>query len=357
MLEIVLVVLIVLTGSALCAATETALLSVPRIRVRQLAQSKRPAAQALFSICQKINRPVATIVILNNIFNIVGSIVIGRLAAQELGDAWLGVFSAVLTFLIIVVGEIVPKTLGERFSESISLIVAIPVKFITVIFIPLVWLVERVTLPVTKGRKLTTTNEAEIRFLTNIGFQEGVIENDEAEMIQRVFQLNDLNAADLMTPRVTITYLKGELTLAEAKKEIIASQHSRILVIEETIDRTIGLVLKSELLAATLEGKSDSKIKDLVRPVRFVPETVKADKLLKTFQQTHEHLAVVLDEYGGVAGVVTLEDVLEVLTGEIVDETDKTIDLQAIARQKRKRLLESRGIDLNSFTPTKKTIK
>ena len=354
MLEIVFVVLIVLAGSALCAATETAILSVSRIRVRQLAQSKKPAALALFSIRQRINRPIATIVILNNIFNIVGSIVIGSLAAREWGDAQLGIFSAILTFLIIVFGEIVPKTLGERFAERIALILAMPVRFITVIFIPLVWLVERVTLPFTKGKKLPTTNEAEIKLLTNIGHQEGVIENDEAEMIQRVFQLNDLTAADVMTPRVTITYLRGELTLAEAKKDIIASQHSRILVIEETIDRTIGLVLKSELLAATIEGKSDSKIKDLVRPVRFVPETVKADKLLKTFQQTREHLAVVLDEYGGVSGVVTLEDVLEVLTGEIVDETDKIIDLQAIARQKRKRLLESRGIDLNSFTPTKK---
>jgi len=353
-LEIVFVVLIVLIGSALCAATETALLSISRIRVRQLAQSKKTAALALFAIRQKINRPIATIVILNNIFNIVGSIVIGSLAANKLNDTWLGIFTAVLTFLIIVFGEIVPKTLGERFSESIALIVAIPVQFITVIFIPLVWLLERVTLPFTKGKKLPTTNEAEIRLLTNIGFQEGVIENDEAEMIQRVFQLNDLTAADLMTPRVTITYLKGELTLAEAKKEIIASQHSRILVIEETIDRTIGLVLKSELLEATLEGKSDSKIKELVRTVQFVPQTVKADKLLKTFQQTREHLAVVLDEYGGVSGVVTLEDVLEVLTGEIVDETDKIIDLQAIARQKRKRLLESRGIDLNLFKQTKK---
>ena len=225
---------------------------------------------------------------------------------------------------------------------------ALPVQFLTFLFTPVVWLVERVTAPFTRSKKIPTTNEAEIRFLTRIGFQEGVIENDEAEMIQRVFQLNDLTAADLMSPRVTITYLRGDLTLAEAKEEIIASQHSRILVIEDSIDRAIGLVLKHELLTAMIDDQSDQKISTLARPVRFVPETVKADKLLKTFQEIREHLAVVLDEYGGVSGVVTLEDVLEVLTGEIVDETDKIIDLQEIARQKRKRLLESGGVEFKS---------
>ncbi|MGK7917775.1 MAG: CNNM domain-containing protein, partial [Prochloraceae cyanobacterium] len=199
MLEIIVIVLIVISGSALCALSETALLSVPRIKVRQLAQSKKPAALALLAIRQKINRPIATIVILNNIFNIVGSIVIGSLAAKVLGDAWLGLFSGILTFLIIIFGEIVPKTIGERYSQNISLIVALPVQFLTFLFTPVVWLVERVTAPFTRSKKIPTTNEAEIRFLTRIGFQEGVIENDEAEMIQRVFQLNDLTAADLMS--------------------------------------------------------------------------------------------------------------------------------------------------------------
>ena len=190
-----------------------------------------------------------------------------------------------------------------------------------------------------------TTNEAEIQFLARIGYQEGVIEDDEAEMIQRVFQLNDLNAANLMTPRVIVTYLRGELTLTEAKDEILNSQHTRIIVVEDSLDRVIGVALKQDLLAAMVEDKSDRQIANLVRPVHYVPETVRADKLLKTFQSTHEHLFVVLDEYGGVSGVVTLEDVLEVLTGEIVDETDRIIDLQEIARKRRKNMLQSMGFD------------
>ncbi|WP_019508151.1 hemolysin family protein [Pleurocapsa sp. PCC 7319] len=345
MLALIIVVTTVLLGSAFCSGAETALLSVSPIKVRQLAQSKKPAALALASIRLKINRPIATIVILNNIFNIVGSIIIGSLTTKVLGDAWLGVFSGILTFLIIIFGEIVPKTLSQRYAEPISLFIAIPIKFLTVIFTPLVWLVEHVTAPFLQGQKIPTTDEAEIKFLTNIGYQEGVIEDDEAEMIQRVFQLNDLNASDLMTPRIIITYLKGDQTLNECQEEIIKSQHTRILVIEDTVDNVTGLVLKDELLTAMIEGKGDRQINNLQRPVHFVPETNRADKLLKVFQENREHLAVVLDEYGGVAGVVTLEDVLEVLTGEIVDETDRNVDLQEIARKKRLRLLKSRGIN------------
>ena len=345
MLALIIVVTIVLLGSAFCSGAETALLSVSTIKVRQLAQSKKPATLALASIRLKINRPIATIVILNNIFNIIGSIIIGSLTTKILGDAWLGVFSGGLTFLIIVFGEIVPKTLSQRYAEPISLFIAIPIKFLTVIFTPLVWLVEHVTAPFVQGQKIPTTDEAEIKFLTNIGYQEGVIEDDEAEMIQRVFQLNDLNASDLMTPRIIITYLKGDQTLNECQEDIIKSQHTRILVIEDTVDNVTGLVLKDELLTAMIEGKGDRQINNLQRPVHFVPETNRADKLLKVFQENREHLAVVLDEYGGVAGVVTLEDVLEVLTGEIVDETDRNVDLQEIARKKRLRLLKSRGIN------------
>ncbi|MEL6441174.1 MAG: hemolysin family protein [Cyanobacteria bacterium J06621_8] len=347
MLALLVAVVVVLLGSACCSGTETALLSISPIKVRQLAQSKKPAALALANIRLQINRPIATIVILNNIFNIVGSIIIGSLTTKVLGDAWLGVFSGILTFLIIIFGEIVPKTLCQRYAQPVCLFVAIPVKFLTVILTPLVLLIEYVTAPMLQGKKLPTTDEAEIKFLTTIGFQEGVIEDDEAEMIQRVFQLNDLTASDLMSPRIIATYLRGEQTLNECKPEIIASQHTRILVINDTIDDVTGLVRKDELLAAIIDGHGDRQIDYLRRPVHFVPETNRADKLLKVFQENREHLAVVLDEYGGMAGVVTLEDVLEVLTGEIVDETDRSVDLQEIARKKRLRLLKSRGIKLD----------
>ncbi|MGD1702352.1 hemolysin family protein [Dapis sp. BLCC M229] len=336
MLKLTIIVLIILIGSALCSATETALLSVSPIKVQQLVQPKKPAALALWVIKKKINRPIATVVIINNIFNIVGSILIGNIAASVLGNAWLGVFSAILTFLVIVFGEIIPKTLGERYAMRFALTIALPVQGLTFIFTPIVWLMEKITSPFTQGKKLPTTNEAEIMFLTRIGYQEGVIEGDEAEMIRRVFRLNDKSAFDIMTPRIATTYLHSDSTLAEVKSDIISSQHSRIIVIGDSIDDVLGMVLKHELLKAMIEGKDNQKISDFMRDVRFIPDTLRVDILLKEFQKYRQHLMVVLDEYGGMSGVVSLEDVLEELTGEIVDETDKSIDLQVVARMRGK---------------------
>ncbi len=344
MLTLIFIVFIVLLGSAFCSLSETVLLSVSEIRVRQWAQSKKIPALALLEIKQKINRPIATIVILNNIFNIVGSIIIGGTVSQELGDNWLGLFSGILTFLIIIFAEILPKTLGQKYADQISLYLALPVKYLTLVMAPLVWLLEIVTQPLTKGQVLPTTNETEIRFLTRIGKTEGVIEADEAEMINRVFHLNDLLASDLMTPRILITYLKGNLILGECQKNIIKSEHTRILIVQDSIDDVIGIALKHELLAGIIEGRENEKIANLAREANFVPETIRADYLLKKFQEIRQHLMVVIDEYGGVSGVVSLEDVLEVLTGEIVDETDKIINLQEIARKKRERLLVSKGL-------------
>jgi len=343
MLKLAIAVLIMLVGSALCSGTETALLSIPILKARQLAQSRNPRAIALLSIRQKVNRPIASIVILNNLFNIVGSIVIGSLAADILGDAVLGVFSGVLTFLVIVFAEILPKTLAEQYAQPFALMVAMPVRGLTWVMTPCVWLLEHITAPFTRQGRRPTTNETEIKLLASIGYQEGIIEEDEAEMIRRVFRLNDISAADIMTPRVELTYLPGEQAIADLREEILYSQHSRILVIEEDIDHIQGIVLKYELLSALIAGEDQQTVRDLLRPVRFVSETERADQLLQRFQSSREHIAVVVDEYGGVSGVVTLEDVLEELTGEIVDETDRNVDLQALARQRRKRLLQSKG--------------
>lgn len=339
MASLLLLTLIVICGSALCSCSETALLSVPLTRVRQLAQSNRRAALSLLKVREKVSRPIATLVIFNNLFNILGSIAIGRAAASVLGNTLLGIFSGFLTFLIIIFGEILPKTLGERYAEPISLLLAQPLIGLTFLFTPLVLVLEKVTDPFVQGQRRPITNELEIQLLARLGHQEGVIEEDELEMIQQVFRLNDVTASDLMTPRVTVTYLHGSDTLSEVKDDIIASPHSRLIVIGESPDDVLGIALKYELLTALVQAQGDSKVTDFLYPARFIPESLRADKLLKAFQAGREHLAVVVDEYGVMAGVVSLEDVLEVLIGEIVDETDLTIDLQEIARHRRIQML------------------
>lgn len=340
MFKLAIGVLIMLMGSALCSGAEAALLSISPLQAKQMAQSNRTGAVALANIREHINRPIATIVILNNLFNIVGSIVIGSIATDVLGDAWLGVFSGVITFCIIIFAEILPKTLAEQHAEQVGLLVALPVQSLTWVMQPVIWLLEKLTNPFTQGNRQPTTDETQIKMLTHIGHQEGLIEADEAEMIRRVFWMNDVTAADIMTPRVAVTHLNSDRTLDQLRDDIIHSQHTRILVTQETIDQVIGTALKHELLAALVEGQGEREISTFTRPVQVIPETEPTDKLLKTFQASREHLMVVVDEYGGLSGVVTLEDVLEVLTGEIVDETDQVVDLQAWARQRYKRLLQ-----------------
>jgi CBS domain containing-hemolysin-like protein len=200
MLQLAIAIFIMLAGSALCSGTETALLSVPLLKARQLAQSNKSAAVALYAIRQQINRPIATIVILNNLFNIVGSITIGSIAANVFGDALLGVFSGILTFSVIVFAEILPKTLAERYAVPIALMVAMPVRTVTWLFSPVVWLLERITAPFMARGQSPITNEAEIKLMAAIGHQEGIIEADEAEMIRRVFRLNDMKSVNIMTP-------------------------------------------------------------------------------------------------------------------------------------------------------------
>jgi CBS domain containing-hemolysin-like protein len=335
MLVLFIAIGIVLLSSAICSGSEAALFSVRIVKVRRLAQSKRPEALALLSIREQMNRPIATIVILNNIANIVGTSVVTVLASDVLGSRWLGLVSGILTFLVILFSEIIPKTLGDRYSDQIALVIARPVAGLTRILTPLIWCIEKITNPLTAGGNSFTTDEAEIQLLAKMGQEAGTIEDDEFEMIRKIFNLNDMMAADLMTPRVVMTYLKGDLTLAEAKEDVLTSPHSRIIVIGETLDEVTGVVLKTDLLAGIIQAKLNQPISHFAYKVHFVLGPKRANQLLSIFQQTRQHLAVVVDEYGGVSGVVTLEDVLEVLTGQLVDETDTIDDLQEFARKRK----------------------
>ena len=183
---------------------------------------------------------------------------------------------------------------------------------------------------------MITTNENEIRMMATIGSKQGAINHNESVLISKVLDMDDVKAGDIMTPRVMMTSLEKTLTLAEAKETIMESSHSRIVVIDNEPDKVEGVVYKTELLAAMVNDEYEKRLSDFCHKVKFVPEQASADNLLRFFQASRQHLAIVTDQYSGVAGVVTLEDVLECLTGEIVDETDAAVDLQKVAKEKRK---------------------
>jgi len=329
---------LVIVSSAICSGTEAALFLVSVLRVRQLAETGKPAARALLKIRENMSRPIASIVIINNIATVVGSMIVGQIAGRVMGT-WYGVFSGVLTFLVIIFAEIIPKTLGERYAVQISLIVARPILALCWLLTPAVWLLEKLTEPLTRGNKATATNEAQLRLLAQLGKKEGSIESDESDLIQRVFDLNDRTAAQIMTPRISVTWLKADLTLAQLQTEIIASQHSRIVVADKELDHIVGVAYKEELLSAIINGEQDQKLSHFVHDTHMVAGSEKADSLIARFQHSRRLLAVVINEFSAVVGVVTLEDVIEVLVGEIVDESDREVDLQKAARLRRDKLL------------------
>lgn len=331
MLTLILTILIILLGSAVFSGSEAALFSLPMSKVRVLVEQKKPGAKNLLAIKKNIRRPITAIVILNNAFNIVGSIIVGVLAAKTVDNAWIGAISAILTFLIIIVGEIFPKAIGESHNKRVGLAIAKPLLLLTKILYPIVWIFERITDPFTRKKRIAS--EAELRALVYLSHQEGSIETDERDLIHKVFRLNDVTAEDIMTPRSAIEALEGDKTLAESENKIYSLSHTRLPIFSSNLDNIMGICLLRDLLTALSRDQKQRKISEFRQRTEIVHQSMRADKLLPFFQKRRGHLVIVEDEYGKMAGVVSLEDVLEELVGEIVDETDKYVDMRKKPRK------------------------
>jgi len=326
-------VCLLLLLSGLTSMVEAAIFSVPLTRVHLAHDQKRRGSNRLRRIKTDIQRPVAALVILNNCINIGGSIFVGFLASEEFGKN-IAVFSAALTFLVIIFAEIIPKTIGERFCDGIALAAAPPLLVVTALLSPLIWIIEKITRPFARKGQQVFTSEEEIRTLAHIGNEAGEISGHESELIHRAFLLNDATARDIMTHRLKLSTLPADKHLSELKPDKLDFSHSRLLVTDGgDIDRIQGVVFLRDLLLALAQGKLDLTVGDLEHPVQNVYESTPAHKLLIEFQRTRQHLFVVIDEYGGTNGVVSLEDVLEELVGEIHDETDPISETQTGATE------------------------
>lgn len=317
------IVLLILFLSALVNSVEAAILSIPLNEVKIMEMSGRHGAKNLLRFKEKIHSPIIVLVVLINIINIGGSVLVGAYGSKVFGGFWVGIFSAVLIFLIILFAEILPKNFGVRHHLGIALVAAPLLEFLIKIFSPFIWLVSKTT-PLRKMNDSLslTTSEEEIKLLTIAGAKSGVIEEDEARMIQSAFKLNDITAKDIMTPRSLITWLDGNKTIGEKKEKIKKLFHSRILVCDGELDKVIGVCLKTDLLQALIDGKESTPIKEFSQWVLSVPEARVVDDLLRDFQKNKSHFAVVIDEYGRVDGVVTREDILQELVGELISEKD-----------------------------------
>jgi len=354
MLDLIFVILVVLVLDGFVSAAEAALLTVSSSRVEAARISGKHGAQTLTKLKEEIQRPLGTLIVLSNVITIMGAFVVGVIAGNKFGDAVTGVVSAILTFLIIVFAEIVPKILGERYAEGLSLAFAGTLRVLTNVFSPLVNFAYRIAKIFVRGNPKQEVSEEEIKAMASIGARSGAIERGEATMIQKVFRLNDISARDLMTPRSRTFYLEGEKTLQQLKEKIIGLRNSRILVTKSTtLNEVLGVAHQRDLLIALEQGRGQEKLISFAKKPIFVPSGMHADELLQQFQKTRMHLGVVVNEHGEMVGVVTLEDCLEELVGEIIDEKDVVPEL--IKRISKDEILahgETKGRYVNSFFQT-----
>lgn len=323
MFSILFLVVFVLVSSGLCSMVEAAILSLPLIRARVLVEEGRPFAEDVLFIKEDIHTAVATIVILNNAVNIVGSIFVGQRVAGYFGIEWLGIFSGVLTFGIIVLSEIIPKTIGEHHKVSVSLTSAKVLRVCMFVFRPFIDVIIFLTSPLRKASGKPKITERDIKAMLSIGRDMGTIELDEETLITRVFKLNDLRARQMMKPIDRIFALPEEKTLEEAKNDILNAPYSRIAVYEKKdVRKIVGVCQNRVLLKEIAKDNYAKKIGHYMKRPIFVNENERADNLLEKFRFYNQHLFIVRDRFNKNIGIITMEDVLEELFGEIYDEKD-----------------------------------
>jgi CBS domain containing-hemolysin-like protein len=291
------------------------------VKVHELARRERAVAGAreLERLRQRLGRTLAVLVIANNIFNIFGSLMVGAIAASVFSNRGISgpalpLFSVGLTVLLILLGEILPKSIGSRLALPVALSTAPALGLVVWLMGPVVLLLERVLPSITAENEIST-DEEEIRQLARLGSQKGHIEADEAAMIAKVFQLNDLTARDLMVPRVAAPTLDGLATLAEQRPLLLGQPAAWWVVLGEEVDEVLGVASRERFLTLLLEGQGEARVADLVDPVEFVPEMIRADRLLTSFRRNSSGVKVVVDEFGGFVGVIGPEAVLAMLAG------------------------------------------
>ena len=327
-------VLLALAVSFLCSIMEAVLLSITPSFLEMKAQEGSRPAKKLYALKADVDRPLAAILSLNTIAHTVGAAGAGAQAAEVFGDAYIGAFSGVLTLLILVLSEIVPKTLGVAYWRRLAL--PITGILVTTIWItwPLVKLSQAITRLLSRGGRRESISREEISAMADIGEEQGLLEASESRIIRNLFRFSSLRVRDIMTPRIVLFALPESLTVREVIEEEHEFRFSRIPVYTETRDDVTGYVLKDDILLKAAQDQGDVMLSELKRDMLVVPDALPLHELFERMLDRLEHIALVVDEYGGVGGVVSMEDVVETLLGlEIVDEVDSAEDMQHLARR------------------------
>jgi CBS domain containing-hemolysin-like protein len=327
MLQTQLAILVVLIlFSALFSGIETALMSLNMIKVNTLVKQNKKGSKALYRIKQNPHKLIITILIGNNLVNIGAASFATVVFTNLFGSSGIGISTGVMTFLILVFGEITPKTFATQNAERVSLIVARPVELLSIILSPIVKIFEYIAKFMSKllgSKKEEKLSEEELKTIVTMGAKEGILNKEAAEMMHNILEFRGTKVTDVMTPDINIEMLDGKKKLKDVIDFIVKSPYSRYPVYLESKDKVIGILDVDDVLKYTKSGKLDIVVKSIVRPPFFVPESKEIDDLLTEFEGKKIPLAIIVDEYGDISGLVTVEDILEEIVGNIFDKSKR----------------------------------
>ncbi|PKR80283.1 hemolysin [Brumimicrobium salinarum] len=324
--------------SFLCSIMESVLLSIPQAYLIVKQDEGKTWAGAFMKLKVNIDKPLSAILTLNTIAHTIGAAGVGAQAVKVFGEASFGVVSAVLTFLILFVTEIIPKTLGARYWRKLTKPVYSIIRVTIFLTYPFVILSALVTKLLSKNANENTTSREEIAALASIGADEGLFTNKENKILQNILRLKNVRVREIMTPRVVVASADENLKLQEFLENKEFLRFSRIPIYDNDVENITGYVLRQEVFENLAEGQKELTLKDLKHKILTIPNQTVLLNLWEQLLENQEHIALIVDEYGGVDGIVSLEDIIETLLGlEILDEKDTVTDMQKYARERWKR--------------------
>lgn len=336
-----------LSISFLCSILEAVLLSTPMSYASMLEKEERPGALLLKKYKQDIDKPIAAILSLNTISHTVGAAGVGAQSEAIFGSQFFALTSAILTLLILVFSEIIPKTIGAAYWRGLAIPCVRIIHVLVIITYPLVLMSELITHLFSSNKQQASVSREEVSAMVTVGAEEGVFEKKENSMIQNMLRLDDVTAREIMTPSSVVEMAEESMTLREFYQNDAYRQFSRIPVYNEENDDYIkGYVLRQTILEKLSEDKFDLRLSDILRPVLSFQETESCATIWEKLLGKKEHISVIIDEYGCFRGIVTMEDVIETMLGtEIVDEKDKVTDMQEFAREKWQEQQEQQNLE------------
>jgi len=331
---IYIIMLISIVLSALCSTLEATLLSTPLSYITGLEEQGVKGASRLKRLKQHPDRPISAILCLNTIANTVGASIVGSLVYEVYGDALIGVFSTIFTFAILILSEIIPKTIGTSYWRSLAIPASVIVNGMIFIMFPLVWILEKFTSIISSKSNQISVSREDISAMVSVATEEEVIEKEEKKMIQNLLKLDEITAHEIMTPSAVVEMAESHMSIRDFYDSEDLT-HSRIPIYDEENDEyVIGYVLRQEILEKMAEDNFALPLKEITRPIMNFKEEDTVSDIWEKMLEKKEHISVILDEYGSVRGIVTMEDVIETMLGhEIVDETDEVVDMQEYAKE------------------------